>query len=99
MSSERLTKDRLRRAIVQEFKMLGMGSPAPMKMKSLSHCDAGSDHGGVEMHSLGLASQGSVSREACCEAVMCMVECCACPVTKAALIECCQAIMSGEYDQ
>ena len=99
MSSERLTKDRLRRAILQEFKMLGMGSPAPIKMKSLSHCDTGSDHGSVEVHSLGLAGQGSVSREACCEAVMCMIECCACPVTKAALIECCQAIMSGEYDQ
>jgi len=99
MSSERLTKDRLRRAILQEFKMLGMGSPAPMQMKSLSDCDTDVGHGGVEIHSLGMMGQGSVSREACCEAVMCMVECCACPITKAALIECCQAIISGEYDQ
>jgi hypothetical protein len=112
MSSEKLTKDRLRRAILQEFKMLGMGSPAPMKMKSLSHCDTGvepepvelshmdpNDAFGMGVHTAGHASEGSVSRESCCEAVMCMVECCACPVTKAALIECCQAIMSGEYDQ
>ena len=123
MSSEKLTKNRLRRAILQEFKMLGMGSPAPMKIQSLSHgyshdynpsgCDAcgsspcGCDEypeGEISVHSVGMPmpshmDKGSVSREACCEAVMCMVECCACPVTKAALIECCQAIMSGEYDQ
>lgn len=101
MSSTKLTKDTLRRAILKEFKMLGMGSPAPMQMKSLAHSSmdhSGMDHGGMEMevHSMG---QGSVSRESCCEAVMCMVECCSCPVTKAALIECCQALMSGEYDQ
>ena len=99
MSSTKLTKEALRRAILQEFKMLGMGSPAPMKMKSLAHSDidhAGMDHGGMEVHSMG---QGSVSRESCCQAVMCMVDCCSCPITKAALIECCQALMSGEYDQ
>jgi len=100
----KLTKDKLRAAILKEFKMLGMGSPAPMQIKSLAHSemdhmDHGSDHGGMKVHSLGLAGQGSVSRESCCEAVMCMVECCSCPVTKAALIECCQALMSGEYDQ
>lgn len=118
---EKLTKSKLRNAILKEFKMLGMGSPAPMKMQSLAHshghdhnphgCDScgmspcGCDEypaGEISVHSISAPmsmDQGSVSREACCEAVMCMVECCACPVTKAALIECCQAIMSGEYDQ
>lgn len=127
---KKLTKAKLRNAILKEFKMLGMGSPAPMKMQSLAHghghdynphgCDAcgmspcgcdeypepveldnmdPNDAFGMGVHAAGHASEGSVSREACCEAVMCMVECCACPVTKAALIECCQAILSGEYDQ
>ena len=121
MSSERLTKDRLRRAILQEFKMLGMGSPAPMQMKSLAHshghdynpsgCDAcgaspcGCDEypeGEISVHTISSPAsigKGSVSREACCEAVICMVECCACPITKQALIQCCQALMSGDYDQ
>jgi len=126
----KLTKDKLRKAILKEFKMLGMGSPAPMNIQSLSHghdnnynpsgCDAcgtspcgcdeypepvgldsmnPNDAFGVGVHAAGHVSEGSVSREACCEAVICLVECCACPITKAALIECCQAIMSGEYDQ
>lgn len=40
----------------------------------------------------------SVSREDCCAAVMCLIECCSCPVTKSALMECCEDIMSGAYD-
>ena len=41
---------------------------------------------------------GQVSREDCCAAVMCLIECCSCPVTKAALMECCEDIMAGDYD-
>ena len=48
--------------------------------------------------SMGHAQMGSVSREDCCAAVMCMIECCSCPVTKQALMECCQDILSGDYD-
>ena len=47
---------------------------------------------------MGSASMATVSREDCCAAVMCMIECCSCPVTKAALMECCEDIMSGDYD-
>jgi len=47
---------------------------------------------------MGSASPATVSREDCCAAVICMIECCSCPVTKAALMECCQDIMSGVYD-
>tara|TARA_R110001599_G_scaffold152852_3_gene337943 strand:- start:87 stop:464 length:378 start_codon:yes stop_codon:yes gene_type:complete len=43
-------------------------------------------------------SAGSVSREDCCEAVKCLIECCSCPITKAALLECCEDILSGDYD-
>ena len=43
-------------------------------------------------------SAGGVSREDCCAAVMCMIECCSCPVTKQALMECCEDIMAGEHD-
>ena len=44
------------------------------------------------------SSMGNVSREDCCAAVMCLIECCSCEITKAALMECCEDIMSGDYD-
>ena len=45
------------------------------------------------------SSMGNVSREDCCAAVMCLIECCSCEITKAALMECCEDIMSGDYDR
>jgi hypothetical protein len=47
---------------------------------------------------LGGESEGTVSREDCCAAVICLVECCSCPITKAAIIECCSDILAGQYD-
>lgn len=44
------------------------------------------------------SASGGVSREDCCAAVMCLIECCSCPVTKQALIECCEDILAGDYD-
>lgn len=41
---------------------------------------------------------GGVSREDCCEAVKCLIECCSCPVTKQALLECCEDILAGRHD-
>lgn len=43
-------------------------------------------------------NKGTVSREDCCAAVMCLIECCSCPVTKQALMECCEDILSGRHD-
>jgi len=48
---------------------------------------------------MGGSSMGNVSREDCCAAVMCLIECCSCEITKAALMECCADIMSGDYDR
>ena len=45
------------------------------------------------------SSAGGVSREDCCAAVMSLIECCSCEVTKSALIECCEDILSGDYDK
>ena len=52
-----------------------------------------------QMIPAGATAGGGVSREDCCEAVRCLVECCSCPVTKAALIECCDDILAGDYDR
>ena len=39
--------------------------------------------------------KGAVSKEDCCAAVMCLIECCSCPATRAKLAECCAEIMGG----
>ena len=123
----KLNRDKLKKMILKEMRMIGMASPAPMGVMGMSGGDShvGShDHGcdacGMspcgcdEYNELGEeallpahtssatpmmgSGHGSVSREACCAAVMCLIECCSCPVTKEALMECCQEIMSGDYD-
>ena len=48
---------------------------------------------------MGMSGKGAVSREDCCAAVMCLIECCSCPVTKEALMQCCEDIMAGHFDQ
>ena len=66
-------------------------------MMGHGHGGMGADHGhGGEMMMSG--HKGAVSREDCCAAVMCLVECCSCPTTMAALMRCCEDLMSGRYD-
>jgi hypothetical protein len=48
--------------------------------------------------SMNHSHKGNVSREDCCDAVMCLIECCSCPITKKALMECCSDIMMGQHD-
>ena len=102
----KLNKDALRKMILSEMKMLGMGTLEPMGMMGAVQDPHGCDEyddgpemmlgaGDMSAHS----HKGSVSREDCCAAVMCLVECCSCPVTKAALMECCEDIMAGHYDK
>ena len=114
----KLDRSKLKKMILQEFKMMGMTDMQPMgKIGAFSHShddmmhdmpmdndmdalmpmhtsDATPMMGGGMMQS----SKNCVSREDCCAAVMCLIECCSCPITKQALMECCQDIMSGDYD-
>ena len=68
-------------------------------------CDEYDDHSEDHDHGMKIMSvshgrgQGTVSREDCCEAVKCLIECCSCPITKQALMECCEDILSGAYDK
>ena len=54
------------------------------------------DHGDMTMVISGGSSghQGAVSKEDCCKAVLCLIECCDCPKTKAKIRECCEEILS-----
>ena len=67
-----------------------MGEDALMGMHS-------SDHTPMMGSSSG-KGRGVCSREDCCAAVMCLIECCSCPITKQALMECCEDILAGDYD-
>ena len=106
----KLNRSKLQKMILQEFKMMGMTDMQPMgKIGAFSqdHDDMGedalmgmhsSDHTPMMGGGMMKSSKSCVSREDCCAAVMCLIECCSCPVTKQALMQCCQDIMAGDYD-
>lgn len=111
----KLNRKQLQKIILKEFKMMGMtpmssitqmpsSSTCPSCMQASCECDSEHDtsydmHDEEGMDVMTVGSQGTVSREDCCEAVKCLIECCSCPVTKAALLECCEDILSGAYDK
>ena len=98
-----VNRDKIRKLILKEFKMMGMtdmghGGMKPMGMSHPSPMDGDHmDHGhGQEVMK---SPKSCVSREDCCAAIMCLVECCECPATKQAIMECCNDILSGHYDR
>ena len=105
-----INRNKIRKLILKEFKMMGMADMGHggLKPMGMSHkpmgCDDEYDDMGEDIlmpqHSTmsHAHNKGSVSREDCCAAIMCLIECCACPITKQAIMECCQEILSGNYD-
>ena len=99
-----IDRNKIRKMILKEFKMIGMtdmghGGMKPMGMPShhnpMPEMEMDVQHG----HSAMKSSKSCVSREDCCAAIMCLVECCECPVTKQAIMECCQDLLSGHHDR
>ena len=99
-----IDRNKIRKLILKEFKMMvmtdmGHGGMQPMGFpdpRPDMHMDHGLDdsHG----HSAMKSPKSCVSRADCCAAIMCLVECCECPITKRVIMECCQDIMAGAYD-
>ena len=95
-----IDRNKIRKLILKEFKMIGMtgmghGGMKPMGMPShnpMPEMEMGHGHSAMK------SSKSCVSREDCCAAIMCLVECCECPITKQVIMECCQEIMSGQHD-
>ena len=105
-----INRDKIRKLILKEFKMMGMadmghGGMKPMGMLShtpMPDMEMEMDHDHSDMghsHSMVKSPKSCVSREDCCAAIMCLIECCECPITKQAIMECCQDILSGHYDR
>ena len=93
----KLNRKQLRKMLLREFKMIGLSSPhigmlgdSPFPKSKPKH-----DHGDMEMvvHAGG-GHKGAVSKEDCCKAVLCLIECCDDPETKALIQECCEDILS-----
>ena len=88
----KLDSKNLKKLILKEMRMMQMAPMHPIgHMKSL-------DHDQDEAYAEPMMSKGSVSREDCCAAIMALVECCSCPMTKQAIMDCCNDLMSGQYD-
>lgn len=94
--ANQIDRNKIRKLILKEFKMMGMTDLGHGGMQPMGFSSHGSDmgHGHDGMKS----PKSCVSREDCCAAIMCLVECCECPITKSVIMECCQAIMSGAHD-
>jgi hypothetical protein len=98
-----LNRKALKKLILKEFRMMGM---APMGGGMLgdspysSHHDHvppvhvefdHDDHRGHGMHG---GHKGALSMEDCCKAVLCLIECCDCQITKQKIRQCCEDILS-----
>jgi hypothetical protein len=92
----KLNRNQLKKLILKEFKMIGMApmgaiSNTPLGMDTEHHHD---EHAAApEVHHTG-GHHGGVSKEDCCKAVLCLIECCECPETKQLIQECCEDILS-----
>jgi len=89
-----LNRKQLKKLLLKEFRMMGMApmgavGDAPLGMP-MRHGHV--DHIEPEVHHSGHKSV--VSKEDCCKAVLCLIECCDCPETKSLLRECCEDILS-----
>ena len=97
-----LNRNQLKKLILKEFKMLGMGDMGAVGDTPLGtgmH-DYSEDYGMAEDYLApemehGHSSTGSVSKEDCCKAVLCLIECCSCPITKQKLQQCCDEILAS----
>ncbi len=97
---KRLNRKQLKKMLLKEFKMIGMGSMGTLGDAPLGMHGHGSDHGMDEDYLEPQAdyghhsAQGSLSPEDCCKAVLCLIECCDCQDTKAKIRQCCEDILS-----
>ena len=99
-----LNRKALKKLILKEFRMMGMapmGSVGDAPLGITGHgSDAGigedylapaEDHSEQGHHD---GHKGSISMEDCCKAVLCLIECCDCEVTKQKIRECCHGILA-----
>jgi hypothetical protein len=86
----KITREQIVEMIKEEMgPMMDMGMDMGMGMHG----------GGGHSAQGGFVHKDSVARRDCCAAVMCLVECCSCPVTREKLMACCEDLMAGRFDR
>lgn len=100
----RLNRNQLRRMLLKEFRMMGMGDMGAIGDAPLGMSKHSSDmHGGMDEdyldapdhdHSSHGGHKGALSMEDCCKAVLCLIECCDCQITKQKIQQCCEDILA-----
>ena len=90
-----MNKKQLKKLLLKEFRMMGMApmgavGDAPLGM-SMSHDHH--DYEEPEVHHG--AHKSAVSKEDCCKAVLCLIECCDCPQTKQMIKQVCESILAS----
>ncbi len=98
--SKTLNRRQLQRMLLNEFKMIGMLPMGGMgHMKSIADSGCGDDHDEpqhfqpADAHMGHSSHRGVVSKEDCCAAVMCLIECCSCPETRRILSDACERLL------
>ena len=110
---KRLTSNKLRRMVLQEFKNLGM-----VPMGAISSHHGAKHHMGYDDHELGedvlmphhdevgasgrrhhekMGHEDKLSKEDCCIAVMAIANTCSCPMTREKIIDLCDSLLSGDH--
>ena len=97
----KLNRKQIRKMLLREFKMIGLADSSAIGSAPMGMSGHGSDHGmkgdhgfaGEGMVHMG-SHKGSVSKEDCCRAVLCLIECCNDMEAKSLLQECCEDILS-----
>ena len=95
-----LNRKALKKLILKEFRMMGMAPMGAVGDAPLGMSRHGTDHGIGEDYLASAEDQGhhaggTVSKEDCCKAVLCLIECCSCPITKQKLQQCCDEILAS----
>ena len=102
----RLNRKQLKKLLLKEFKMMGMAPMGAVGDTPLGMHGHSSDYGMDEdylapaehhgMHGVDHGGhKGALSMEDCCKAVLCLIECCDCEITKQKIRECCEGILAS----
>lgn len=100
----KLNRRKLQKMILQEFRMMGVAPMGAVGDAPLGMSGHDSDYGMAEdylapaedhdMHAGHHGGhKGALSMEDCCKAVLCLIECCDCEITKQKIRECCHDIL------
>ena len=93
----------IKRLILNEMRMLGMADMpimnTPISQRGYDEFDTAPELDVPSVDGARSEFLQTVSREDCCAAIMCLVECCSCPVTRREIKRCCDEILAGEYDR